>query len=155
MDVGRMAVIQDPTLATVNFWQPKKHAGAERVNDVNCWCWNELDTRSPAKAKDFFARVLSWTYQDQATPQPYTTIMNQGRRNGGILDITTMLPEHVPAHWVVYFNVADLDATVGKARELGGTILVPPMDLSVGRFAVIRDPQGASFDVLQLAQVDD
>jgi predicted enzyme related to lactoylglutathione lyase len=51
----------------------------------------------------------------------------------------------------VCFAVADCDATAAKARELGATITVEPIDSPIGRYAVIDDPQGGSFAVMQLA----
>jgi predicted enzyme related to lactoylglutathione lyase len=52
----------------------------------------------------------------------------------------------VPPNWLVYFMVADVDATTKKAGSLGGQAIVPPTDLpKTGRFSVIRDPQGAVF----------
>jgi predicted enzyme related to lactoylglutathione lyase len=56
-----------------------------------------------------------------------------------------------PNHWHVYFAIADADATAARATELGGSVLVPPFDTPVGRIAVLRDPQGAVFSVLQPA----
>jgi uncharacterized protein len=56
-----------------------------------------------------------------------------------------------PNHWHVYFGVADADATVAKATELGGSVLVPPFDTPVGRMAVIADPQSAVFSIIQQA----
>jgi predicted enzyme related to lactoylglutathione lyase len=55
----------------------------------------------------------------------------------------------VPPHWSVCFAVADCDAIVAKARELGATITYEPMDMPIGRFAGIVDPQGAAFSVMQ------
>ncbi len=49
------------------------------------------------------------------------------------------------------FAVADCDATVARARELGATIMFEPMDMPIGRFAGIIDPQGAPFMVMQMA----
>jgi predicted enzyme related to lactoylglutathione lyase len=56
-----------------------------------------------------------------------------------------------PNHWHVYFGVADADATVAKATELGGSVLVPAFDSPVGRMAVIADPHGAVFSIIQPA----
>jgi uncharacterized protein len=56
-----------------------------------------------------------------------------------------------PSHWHVYFGVADADATVAEATELGGSALVPPFDTPVGRMAAIGDPQGAVFSIIQQA----
>jgi uncharacterized glyoxalase superfamily protein PhnB len=51
----------------------------------------------------------------------------------------------VPAHWSVTFAVDDADEVANKARELGGTVLVPPVDAPWVRMTVIADPQGATF----------
>ena len=59
------------------------------------------------------------------------------------------LPAEIPAHWNVCFAVADCDATVAKARELGATITSGPMDMPIGRFASMIDPQGVSLSVMQ------
>ena len=56
----------------------------------------------------------------------------------------------MPAHWLPYFASVDVDATVKKAGSLGAQTFVPPMDIpGVGRFAVLADPQGASFAVIK------
>jgi predicted enzyme related to lactoylglutathione lyase len=57
----------------------------------------------------------------------------------------------VPPNWLVYFAVDDCDAKAQKAAELGANICLPPADIpSVGRFAVIQDPQGAAFAIIKL-----
>ena len=61
-----------------------------------------------------------------------------------------MVPAEVPAHWLVYFGVADTDATVANATELGATTVVPPTDIPPGRFAVFTDPDGATFAVIKM-----
>jgi hypothetical protein len=61
--------------------------------------------------------------------------------------------EGMPPFWGVYFSVADTDATVAKAKELGATVLAEPMDLpGVGRMAALLDPQGAAFSIIKNAQ---
>jgi predicted enzyme related to lactoylglutathione lyase len=63
-----------------------------------------------------------------------------------------MMPEGTPAHWNVYFNVEDVDASVTKAQELGGAAVVPAMDVpGVGRMSMVADPQGAMFWVMAAA----
>ena len=61
-----------------------------------------------------------------------------------------MLPAEVPPFWAVYFAVADTDAAVARVAELGGTVLMPPMDIEPGRFATVADPFGAVFNVIAL-----
>ena len=57
-----------------------------------------------------------------------------------------------PAHWLTYFAVADVDDTAGKAAQLGGSVMMPPMDIpAVARMAVLSDPQGAFFAIVKFA----
>jgi uncharacterized protein len=61
------------------------------------------------------------------------------------------MPASVPAHWLVYFSVANTDDTVERGQELGATVMSPAMDIPQGRFAILVDPQGATFGVIQNA----
>lgn len=63
----------------------------------------------------------------------------------GVMDASAFLPEGVPAHWSIYFGSADVDATVAKAVELGGTVIQPAEDTPYGRLASIASPTGAVF----------
>ena len=60
------------------------------------------------------------------------------------------IPAEVPAHWAVYFASDDTDAAVAKATDLGGQLLMPPMDTPFGRVAGVSDPQGAAFRLITL-----
>jgi predicted enzyme related to lactoylglutathione lyase len=62
-----------------------------------------------------------------------------------------MMPAEVPPHWAVYFTVEGTDATADKVKELGGQVLMGPMDIEPGRFAVVSDPQGAVFNIITLS----
>jgi predicted enzyme related to lactoylglutathione lyase len=64
----------------------------------------------------------------------------------------TEMPDEIPAHWLVYFAVEDTDATVAKAEETGGTLRFGPIDIPIGRFAVMTDPNGSAFAVIALKQ---
>jgi predicted enzyme related to lactoylglutathione lyase len=67
-----------------------------------------------------------------------------------MMTMPDIVPAEVPAHWLVYFGVDDTDATVAKATELGASTLVPPTDIPPGRFAVLADPDGATFAVIKM-----
>lgn len=150
-DVGRMAVIQDPTGATFALWQPRKHKGAEVVNVPNSFCWNELSTTDTAKAGDFYTGLFGWTARvQQFGPMTYTSFLNGERPAGGMY---TLPPEivNVPPNWLVYFAVADCDASAQKATVLGAKTIAPANDIpGVGRFAVLLDPQGAAFGIIKV-----
>jgi predicted enzyme related to lactoylglutathione lyase len=151
-DSGRMAVIQDPTGAVFSVWQPKSHIGAKLVNIPGTLGWNELVTKDVAQAKSFYSQLFGWESetQDMGNGMEYTTIMNKGRGNGGMIQMTEEWGD-APSHWMVYFSVANCDASIEKAKTLGASVHVPPQDIpEVGRFSMIQDPQGASLTLIQL-----
>ncbi len=154
MDVGRMAVVQDPTGAVFAIWQAGHHKGAAVVNVPNSLCWNELSTPDTAKAGDFYTGLFGWARDDKDMgPMTYTSFMNGDQPAGGMYTPTPEMGE-IPPHWLVYFAVDDVDAKLTKAGELGSTTIVPAMDIpDVGRFAVIQDPQGAVFGIIKLSCV--
>lgn len=155
MGAGRVAVFQDPEGAFLSLWQPLEHHGAQVVNEPGAMSWNELNTRDVESAKAFYQEVFGWEPVTQGEgPATYTELELGGRRVGGMLSMPPMVPVEVPAHWLVYFAVADTDASAARCQELGGSIGVPPMDIEPGRFSVLADPQGAHFAVIHLAQPD-
>jgi uncharacterized protein len=59
----------------------------------------------------------------------------------------------MPPHWLPYFQVSDCDAAVARAAKLGGGAMMPPRDIeNVGRFAILKDPQGAAFAIIKLSR---
>ncbi len=112
--------------------------------------WYELMTSDPAAAQSFYTSLIGWgTEAFDGTGTPYTMWTREGTPLGGVMQ----LPEEAqnggaPSHWLPYVAVPDVDATVAKAQELGGSVMVPPTDIpEAGRFAVLNDPQSASFCV--------
>ena len=155
LDSGRMAVIQDPTGATVMAWQPGRHIGAGRVNDPGCLTWNDLVTRDIQAARTFYEGLFGWQTEpiEENGQVVYVTIKNRDRINGGMMPMT---PQHgdAPPHWLPYFTATSCDEAVSRLNELGGTTLAGPMEMGAGRIAVIRDPQGAAFALFE-GEVDD
>jgi predicted enzyme related to lactoylglutathione lyase len=153
LDAGTMAVFADPTGAVFCAWQAARHTGAGLVDEPGSLSWNELTTRQPEAAIPFYRDVFGWdsvTHDMGGTP--YTEWLLDGRGSiGGMMAMDANFPPEVPAHWAVYFAVADADATVAKVAELGGAVHVPPMDIPQGRFAMCADPQGAAFNVIRMA----
>ncbi len=147
MDLGRMAVFADPAGAVIGIWQPGTFIGAEIVNESNAVVWNELNTRDPEAARSFYGDVFGWAFAEREFETgTYTSIRVGEDSVGGMIDITGRAPDEVPAHWLVYFAVDDVDATVAKAKETGGGVALEPFDISeVGRIAIVKDPFGAVF----------
>jgi predicted enzyme related to lactoylglutathione lyase len=150
-DLGRMAVFSDPTGAVFGIWQAGSFGGSAVVREDGAPTWSELGTRDVEAARAFYAKVFDWRFEGQEFDAgPYTTISAAGEAFGGMLDITERVPPEVPAHWLVYFAVDDADATIAIARDGGGEIPAGPFEISgVGRIAVIRDPGGAFFAIIQ------
>lgn len=151
MDVfeeGRMLVLTDPEGAVVALWQAKNHIGARLVNTPGAMSWNELSTRNPKQAMDFYGKLLGWEFQ-KMEGMDYHTFTNKGRMNGGVLEMDENFAG-IPANWGVYFSVEDIDKTVNKAPELGGKIVIPTVDAQNMRFSVIADPTGAVCTFIQM-----
>ena len=155
MDVGRMAVIQDPTGAVFAVWQAAKHSGAGIVNVPNSLCWNELGTNDSAKAGEFYTGLFGWKGDTQNFGgMEYTMFTNGERPAGGMFTITPEMG-NIPPHWLAYFAVEDCDAITQKAGELGAIVMKPPDDIpGIGRFSILIDPQGAAFAVIKLENPD-
>jgi predicted enzyme related to lactoylglutathione lyase len=149
MEAGRMAVFADPSGAVLCAWQPRGHVGAGRVNDPGCLSLNQLNTRDPQRAAEFYEGLFGWEIEQVADEPPYFGINNKGWLNGGIMK----MPDDAggtPSHWLGYFTAEDADAAAKSIAELGGTVMVPPMRISAeGRICVARDPQGAVFALFE------
>ncbi len=152
MTAGRMLVAMDPSGAVFSAWQAGESIGAGIVNEPDSLSWNELNTRDPDTAERFYGAVFGWTAEKNhmGDGSVYTEWHLDGAGVGGMLDMRGRVPDEVPPHWLTYFAVADCDATVAKATELGGTVMLPPMDVMPGRFALLADPQGAFFAVMKM-----
>ena len=152
LDVGRMAVFADPQGAVFSVWQAGTHPGAELANEPGTWSWSELITTDVQAATSFYADVFGWTTDPKGDgPVPeYVEWQVGGRSVAGMMQKPPMMPAEVPPHWGVYFAVADADAAAARVQELGGTVLMPPMDIEPGRFAAVADPSGAVFNVIAL-----
>jgi len=153
MDVGRMAVIQDPTGAVFCVWQPKKSNGIRIAHVHGTLCWADLSTPDAKRASDFYSGLFGWQLiTDPKDPSGYLHIKNGEHHIGGIPPAAHRQPG-VPPHWMAYFQADDVDATANKAKEMGAKLYLAPMSMEgVGRMSVIADPQGAVFAVFKSAR---
>jgi predicted enzyme related to lactoylglutathione lyase len=155
MDAGRMAVLQDPTGAVFEVWQPKQHIGAKILNEPGALCWSELTTRDTKRAEAFYTALFGWTSKHAAPSavMEYTEFHNQGKLGVGMMAMPKQMPAQVPSYWMPYFQVADCDGSVATAKGLGAKPMVGPQDIpGTGRFAILTDPQGAMFAVYTSAR---
>jgi uncharacterized protein len=131
-------------------WQATKHVGARILNEPGALCWTELATRDTKTAEKFYTQLFGWTSKigGENTPMEYTEFQNQGKPGVGMMQMPPQVPAQVPPYWMPYFQVTDCDASMNKAKQLGGHVAVAPMDIpNTGRFSVISDPQGAMFAI--------
>lgn len=151
---GRMAILADPSGAAFGIWQPGEHKGWEAEGVTGSVCWVELTSRGFEAARKFYSDVFGWTAtkSDVSTPEMeyWTFTLGEGQSFAGGLEAPAEMPAEAPSYWQPYIAVDDADATAAKAGELGGTVMVGPADIpQTGRFAVISDPLGAVFGILQ------
>jgi len=111
------------------------------------FCWNELLTSDLAAAGKFYTQLFGWRTTPFDGPVPYTIFRAGEKGIGG------MMPQQQPGTpplWLSYISVADCDASVAQAQKLGAKVCMPPKDIpTIGRIAVLTDPQGAPFGLHQ------
>lgn len=147
-EFGTMACVIDPTGAAIGMWQAGSNKGFGVVGDPDTPGYFELHTRDHDAAVSYYTEVFGWADAHAVEGIPdfkYTTLGDAAAPRAGIIDASGFLPEGVPPHWRVYMTVADADATVAKAVELGGSVVQPAEDTPYGRLAVLADPMGAMF----------
>ena len=149
--VGRMGIIQDNVGAFVRLWHSAPEHAAAPSNAAGHMNWNELATKEPEKAARFYEAVLGVEVEAvDSGGSTYRLIHAGGRPVAGILTMTPEMGE-MPASWNVYFASDNVDATVAKAVDAGGTVLQPAFDIPPGsRMVVLADPLGAVFEVMHM-----
>jgi uncharacterized protein len=112
--------------------------------------WYDLMTTDPAKAEAFYTNVCGWTTEPWGgSPAPYTMWKANGTPIGGVMPVQN---PGAPPHWLAYISCPDVDETVKTSESLGGKTYVKSSDIpSVGRFAILSDPQGAVFSAFASA----
>jgi len=154
MSAGMMGFLADPEGAVFATWEADQHQGSEIVNVPGAFCWNELAVRDIDAAKAFYEKIFGWTMVEKHIPDVPTRTMIikvRDREIGHALQMNADW-EGIPAHWKVYFSVADCDDSAASAQSLGGKVLVPPMDIPPGRFSLLQDDQGAMFYIIALKE---
>jgi predicted enzyme related to lactoylglutathione lyase len=122
------------------------------MTETNKFCWNELTAKDAAACKKFYSAVFGWTAHDQPAGRHTYTIFKKGEvQVAGMLQMTTEWGDAKP-HWMPYVAVDDCDVYAKKITDNGGTVCVPPTDISVGRFAVVGDPEGSFFSIIKLKE---
>ncbi|MEU0739809.1 VOC family protein [Streptomyces sp. NPDC006134] len=144
-DAGRFAVAAGPDEEVFHLWQARAFPGAGLFDAPGALGWVELLTREPGRARDFYTAVFGWS---AGGTERYPRWSVGGAEFGGMVTMDDKFPHEVPAHWLPYFAVTDVDRAAADATSGSGTVLMTPTSLPEGpRIAVLRDPQGAMFGV--------
>jgi hypothetical protein len=147
-DLGKQAVLSDPTGTPVGAWEPGTFPGFITLDEPGAPSWFELQTRDFATAIDFYTSVfgLGVTSVGDTDEFRYSVLTSaDGTDHAGIMDGSSFLPEGAPSLWSVYWLVDDVDASLAKVTELGGKVVDPAQDTPYGRMATATDPTGAVF----------
>ena len=144
----RSAVVRDPNGASLALVQASPDFGIDVRDEPGALTWCDLMTRDTARAAEFYRSLFGWSVQVDAD-SGYTMFTLDGTRVAGMMQMPTEVPSEAPSHWTPYFAVADADLAVNAATSLGGTVVVAPRRVDSMRFAVIEDPVGAMFSLLE------
>ncbi|WP_037853900.1 VOC family protein [Streptomyces sp. NRRL S-340] len=150
-DFGTMCLAREPSGAVFGVWQAGTHQGFEATETPGAYCWAELLTRDPGAADAFLTSVFGYTtkqIEDEAID--FRLFGLDDETVLGRMRMTDDFPPEVPSYLNVYFTVADCDAAVAAATRLGGALRYGPVDTPFGRLAVLGDPQGAHFSVIDI-----
>jgi predicted enzyme related to lactoylglutathione lyase len=158
IDVPGVVVVAefvDPTGAVCGFWQSKGHIGAAYINEPGTLIWNELWTNDPTAAAAFYCSLFGWAEEVQEMPAGLYRFFRDGDAlRGGMMRISPEMGEVSPS-WSAHIAVGDLDASIEKVAELGGSVEGEVIDVSgVGRRAVVWDPTGVRFMFMEPARQD-
>ena len=146
--MGRMAVIADPTGARFCLWQSEQMPGFTVRGEQGSFTWADLITPDKDRAQEFYGELFGWTGETLGEEFGfYTLIKNGDEQIAGFMNPTQ---PGMPPVWMPYFAIDDAEAVTNAAAGAGAQVMVPPTPIpTVGMFAVMADPQGAVFAILQ------
>jgi predicted enzyme related to lactoylglutathione lyase len=115
--------------------------------------WSELMTPDPKAALTFYGQLFGWQHEDMDMGTgPYHVIKVGDSSIGGVMGMPPDAAAGMPPMWGCYVTVDDIDATARRCVELGGQVMLAPTDIpTVGRMAMLKDPQGALISAITYA----
>ena len=143
--MGRMVIAVDPQGNPFGLWQAGQHTGVRIYNDPGSLVWTEAAVEDIKAAQAFYAAVFNFHFDDLEGGEGYATFATHERPLGG-------LGGHQPGSpkgWTTCFSVASTDDAVASVQKSGGKVTMAAQDSPYGRFAVVEDPWGAPFSVLE------
>lgn len=147
-EFGSMATCEDPTGAAFSFWQAGQHPGSQVTDEPGSLTWFELYTPNAKQARDFYTALLGATADPMPGGLEYYVLKHGEKTLGGIMQIDPSWGEFHP-QWINYFSVVNADETVAAVIKHGGKVMGNIDDSPFGRIAILMDPSGATFKIVQ------
>lgn len=149
---GQQALFTDCEGAVFGAWQAGRFRGAQLANEANAVLWSDVATWDVAGVATFYGKVFGWAEKPGSIPTgfDYREWSVSNRVVAGLTPMSDMFPPDTPAHWRTTVEVDDCDAAASRCTELGGQVVVGPLDVKVGQYAQLIDPQGAPLGVIEL-----
>lgn len=127
-------------------------------HQVETW-WHELNTWDPLESRNFYRRTLGWTFEQVTLPdgEPYWLARKGGKMVGGVYNLSAPKFKGIPAHWMTYMAVDDLDRAAQETTSAGGEVTRPATDIpGIGKIAIVTDASGALIGLIEpdLDQLD-
>jgi predicted enzyme related to lactoylglutathione lyase len=149
-EVGRIAIALDNTGGAFGVFQGKQSIGFQVIQEPGAMVWEDARLTDVPAGRRFYSAVFGYQYGEvPGIPiADYATFAVRGEVVGG-MGVMMGAPEGTPSHWMPYFGVADVDASVAAAQRGGGNVIAPAEDTPFGRMATLTDMFGAAFAVHQ------
>ena len=147
----RVATFTDPAGVVLGLFELGS-AQPSVVSEPGALIWGELITDDVEASAAFYRAVFGWELSSPEGPLNRREWLVGGQRIGGLLPRPPAMPLELPVYWDTWFGSADPDGAARLAPDLGGTLLMGPVDTEHGRLAVLTDPSGAVFSVFAPAK---
>jgi predicted enzyme related to lactoylglutathione lyase len=149
--LGRMAIAADPNGAIFGLWQAAEHIGTERTADPGTLVWSEALSQDYETARAFYTSVFGYRAEEIGGHETrYAALYAEDKPVAGTGELHPDFPADTPPHWLPYFATGSTDDTVSQVTGGGGELVGKPLETDFGRMAVLADPEGARFAVIQL-----
>jgi uncharacterized protein len=150
-ELGRKALVADAEGAAFGLWQRGTFAGAQIANERDATCWSEVASRDLDGAAAFYGTAFGWADLPGQMPTSfrYREWQMGNRVVAGLVPMGSYFPPEIPPHWRITVEVDVCAATAQRCADLGGQVFLGPLDIGIGQFAQLLDPQGAAFGVIE------
>ncbi len=150
-DRGREAVFSDPQGAVFVVLASSSGDPPDVIAEPGEWIWSSLITSDPDPAAAFYQKLFDYeVFELPSGGGSEHLLLSSGNYARASVNALPANKPHVRPHWLNYIRVEDAGKMAAKVAELGGRVLVPPrVDRHGGKVAVVADPSGAPFGLLE------